>query len=126
MVSDLSLPFVHLAEIVHLRSGKLELDEERWAWCLKPAHLRSHADSSVFFENFRIAVVDGDEYQFSALQAAVLACLHAHGVASASRTRSWWRSTPRRRTRWSCSGTTLASSKASTALLTMTTTASTG
>jgi len=77
MVSDVSLPFVHLAEIVHLRSGKLELDEERWAWCLKPAHLRSHADSSVFFENFRIAVVDGDEYQFSALQAAVLACLHA-------------------------------------------------
>lgn len=79
MVSDLSMPFVHLAEIVHLRSGKLELDAERWAWCLKPAHLRRHDASPIFFENFRIAVVDGDEYQFSALQAAVLACLHVAG-----------------------------------------------
>lgn len=77
MVSDLSTPFVHLAEIIHLRSGKLELDQERWAWCLKPAHLRRHDASPIFFENFRIAVVDGDEYQFSALQAGVLACLHA-------------------------------------------------
>ena len=77
MVSDLSMPFVHLAEIIHLRSGKLELDEERWAWCLKPAHLRRHDASPIFFENFRIAVVDGYEYQFSALQAGVLACLHA-------------------------------------------------
>lgn len=77
MVSDISLPYVHLAEIVHFRSGKLELDEERWAWCLKPAHLRQHDASPVFFENFRIAVIDGEEYEFSALQAAVLAYLHA-------------------------------------------------
>lgn len=77
MVGDLSLPFVHLAEIVHLRSGKLELDAERWAWCLKPAHLRSHDVSPVFYENFRVAVIDGKEYAFSALQAAVLAYLHA-------------------------------------------------
>jgi hypothetical protein len=78
MVSDVSLPFVHLAEIVHLRSGKLELDEERWAWCLKPAHLRSHADSSVFFENFRIA--RGRWRRISVQRAAgggARACLHA-------------------------------------------------
>lgn len=77
MVSDLSLPYVHLAELVHLRSGKLELDEQRWAWCLKPAHLQRHDASPTFFENYRIAVIDGNEYQFSALQAAVLAHLHA-------------------------------------------------
>jgi hypothetical protein len=77
MVSDLSLPYVHLAEIVHFRSGALELDDERWAWCLKPAHLRNHEASPVFFENFRIAVIDGEDYTFSASQAAVLAYLHA-------------------------------------------------
>lgn len=77
MVSDISMPFVHLAEIVHLRSGKLELDEERWAWCLKPAHLRQHDASPIFFENFRLAVIDGEEYEFSPLQAGVLAYLHA-------------------------------------------------
>lgn len=80
MVSDLSLPYVHLAEIVHFRSGKLELDEERWAWCLKPAHLRQHDASPVFFENFRVAVIDGEEYEFTALQAAVLAYLYAAKV----------------------------------------------
>lgn len=77
MMSDLSLPYVHLAEIVHLRSGKLELDKERWAWCLKPAHLRSHDASPVFYESFRIAIIDGDEYTFSPLQAEVFAYLHA-------------------------------------------------
>lgn len=77
MVSDISLPYVHLAEIVHFRSGKLELDEERWAWCLKPEHLRSHDASPVFFDNYRLAVVDGEEYEFSARQSAVLAYLHA-------------------------------------------------
>lgn len=76
-VSDISMPYVHLAEIVHYRSGKLELDEARWNWCLKPAHLRQHDASPVFFENFRVAVIDGEEYEFSALQAAVLAYLHA-------------------------------------------------
>lgn len=77
MVSDISMPYVHLAEIVHLRSGKLERDEDRWNWCLKPAHLRQHDASPVFFENFRVAVIDGEEYEFSTLQAAVLAYLHA-------------------------------------------------
>lgn len=77
MVSDISMPYIHLAEIVHLRSGKLERDEGRWNWCLKPAHLRGHDASPVFFDNFRIAVIDGEEYEFSALQAAVLAYLHA-------------------------------------------------
>jgi len=75
MVSDLSLPFVHLAEVVHLRSGKLELDEERWAWCLKPAHLRSHADSSVFYDGYRAAIVGGEEYTFSVNQALVFEAL---------------------------------------------------
>jgi hypothetical protein len=77
MVSDLALPYVHLTEIVRLRSGKLELDQERWDWCLKPAHLRSHDASPVFCENFRVAIIDGEEYTFSALQAKVLAYLHA-------------------------------------------------
>lgn len=77
MVSDFSMPYVHLAEIVHFRSGKLELDDQRWAWCLKPAHLREHDASPVFFENFRVAVIDGEEYEFTALQAAVFAYLHA-------------------------------------------------
>ncbi len=80
MISDISLPYVHLAEIVHFRSGKLELDNERWAWCLKPAHLRQHDASPVFFENFRVAVVDGDQFEFSALQAAVLAYLYASKI----------------------------------------------
>lgn len=77
MVSDISLPYVHLTEIVHLRSGKLELDQARWDWCLKPAHLRSHDASPVFHEDFRVVIMDGDEYTFSPLQAAVLAYLHA-------------------------------------------------
>lgn len=77
MVSNISMPYVHLAEIVHFRSGKLELDEERWAWCLKPAHLRRHDVSPVFYENYRLAVINGDEYEFSARQSAVFAYLHA-------------------------------------------------
>lgn len=77
MVSDISLPYVHLTEIVHLRSGKLELDQARWDWCLKPAHLRSHDVSPVFHEDFRVAIIDGDEHTFSPLQAAVLAYIHA-------------------------------------------------
>jgi hypothetical protein len=77
MVTDLSLPYIHLAEIVHFRSGKLELDDDHWAWCIKPAHLRQHDASPVFFENFRVAVIDGEEYDFTALQSAVLAYLYA-------------------------------------------------
>ena len=77
LVSDISLPYIHLSEITHFRSGKLELDEERWAWCLKPAHLRQHDASPVFCEDFRVAVIGGDEYEFTALQAGVLSYLHA-------------------------------------------------
>jgi len=77
MVSDLSMPFVHLAEIVHLRSGKLELDTERWAWCLTPAPQRQHDVSAVFSENFRIAVIDGEHYEFSARQAGVFNYLYS-------------------------------------------------
>jgi hypothetical protein len=77
MVSDLSMPYVHLAEILHFRSGKLELDEDHWAWCLKPAHLRNHEASPVFFENYRLAVIDGEEYTFTPVQSKVLAYLHA-------------------------------------------------
>jgi len=77
MVSDLSMPFVHLAEIVHLRSAKLELDAERWAWCLTPAPQRQHDASPVFFENFRIAVIDGEQYEFSARQAGVFSYLYS-------------------------------------------------
>lgn len=77
MIGDLSMPYVHLAEIVHFRSGTLELDDERWAWCLKSAHLRSHDASPVFFDNYRLAVVDGEEYEFSVRQAAVIVYLHA-------------------------------------------------
>jgi hypothetical protein len=77
MVSDLSMPFVHLAEIVHLRSAKLELDAERWAWCLTPAPQRQHDASPVFFENFRIAVIDGEHYEFSARQAGVFSYLYS-------------------------------------------------
>jgi len=75
MVSDLSMPFVHLAEIVHLRTGKLELDAERWAWCLKPAHLRRHTASSVFYDGYRAAIIDGEEYAFSVNQALVFEAL---------------------------------------------------
>ncbi len=75
MVSDLAMPFVHLSEIVHLRSGKLELDTERWAWCLMPAPQRQHDVSAVFAENFRIAVIDGEHYEFSARQAGVFSYL---------------------------------------------------
>ena len=75
MVSDLSIPFVHLAEIVHLRTGKLELDKERWAWCLKPAHLRRHTSSTVFYDGYRAAIIDGEEYAFSVNQALVFEAL---------------------------------------------------
>ena len=77
LVNDLSSPYVHLAEIVHLRSGKLELDKNQWDWCLKPTHLRGHDASTVFFENFRLAVLDGEEYEFSVHQGAVFSYLHA-------------------------------------------------
>lgn len=77
MVSDIALPYLHLAEIVHFRSGKFELDHARWEWSLKPAHLRQHTASAMFFDNYRLAVLDGEEYAFSASQAAVFAYLHA-------------------------------------------------
>ncbi|WP_297479517.1 hypothetical protein [Ferrovum sp.] len=47
-MNDLSSPYVHLAEIVHLRTGKE-----------------------------RLAVLDGEEYEFSVHQGAVFSYLHA-------------------------------------------------
>ena len=76
-IDAISSPYVHLTEIVHFRSGKLELDEARWEWCLKPAHLRTHEASPVFHENFRVAVIEGDACEFSAKQAAIFGYLYA-------------------------------------------------
>lgn len=76
-LDNLALPYVHLAEIVHWRSGTFELDEERWEWCLRPAHLRQHDASSTFFDQFRQAVIDGEEFTFAPRQAQVFAHLHA-------------------------------------------------
>lgn len=72
----LSLPYVHLAELFRWRSGGLDLDESLWAWCLKPAHLRTHRASSVFFEDYRTAIIDGVEYTFGAKQARFWEYLH--------------------------------------------------
>lgn len=65
----LSLPYVHLAELFRWRSGSLELDKGLWAWCLKPPHLRRHDCNSVFSEDFRSAIIDGEEYTFGAKEA---------------------------------------------------------
>lgn len=76
-LEDLALPYLHLAEVVHWRKGDLKLDEERWEWCLRPAHLRQHDASSTFFDQFRQAVIDGEEFTFAPRQAQVFAHLHA-------------------------------------------------
>jgi predicted RNA-binding Zn-ribbon protein involved in translation (DUF1610 family) len=74
-LSDLSLPCLSLVELMHLRAGRLELDEDLWSWSLKPAHLRHHRASTIFCENYRLAVIDGEEFTFSPRQGAVLAYL---------------------------------------------------
>lgn len=84
-VSDLSLPLVHLAEMVHFRSGKLELDAARWEWCLTPTPQRRHDASPVYFETFRIAVIGGEQYEFSARQAGVFRYLHSAQAGKAFR-----------------------------------------
>lgn len=73
---DLSLPYVSLAALFRWRSGGLELDESLWAWCLKPAHLRTHESSSIFFEDYRTAILDGVEYTFGPKQARFWEYLH--------------------------------------------------
>lgn len=76
-LEDLALPYVHLAEIVHWRKGDLKLDEERWEWCLQPAHRRRHDASPTFSDQYRRAVIDGEEYAFTPNQAQVFTHLHA-------------------------------------------------
>lgn len=68
-LEHLSLPYVHIADLFRWRAGKLELDDGLWQWCLKPAHLRNHERSTIFFEGFRTAIVDGEQFTFSATQA---------------------------------------------------------
>jgi len=80
-LADLSLPYVHLAELFRWRSGALVLDESLWDWCLKPAHLRTHRASTVFFDDFRVALIDGVEYTFGSKQAKLWEYLyHAKGA----------------------------------------------
>jgi hypothetical protein len=74
---DLPLPYVHLAEMFRWRSGGLDLDESLWAWCLKPAHLRTHRVSSIFFDDYRTAIIDGVEYSFGSKQASFWEFMHA-------------------------------------------------
>lgn len=68
-IDDLSLPYVHLGELFRWRSGKFEMDDSLWKWCRKPAHLRDHAKNSIFFDDYRVAILDGEEYTFSQKQA---------------------------------------------------------
>lgn len=81
--SHLSLIYVHLAELFRWRAGKLELDEGLMAWCLKPANLRNHERSNVFFEGFRSAIVDGEQFTFSATQAEFWEHMHGLGGTKA-------------------------------------------
>ncbi len=81
--SHLSLTYVHITELFRWRAGKLELDDELLAWCLKPAHLRSHLRSAIFDEAFRTAIIDGEEFHFSATQAQFWVQLHGLGGAKA-------------------------------------------
>lgn len=76
-LTDLSLPYVHLAELFRWRGGALVLDESLWDWCLKPAHLRTHRSSPIFFEGFRTALIDAVEYTFGSKQASFWEFMHA-------------------------------------------------
>lgn len=84
--SHLSLTYVHLAELFRWRAGKLELDDGLLAWCLKPAHLRSHLRSAIFDEAFRTAIIDGEEFHFSATQAQFWEQMHGLGGTRAHKT----------------------------------------
>lgn len=84
--SHLSLTYVHLAELFRWRTGKLELDDGLLAWCLKPAHLRSHVRSAIFDEAFRTAIIDGEEFHFSATQAQFWEQIHGLGGGRAHKT----------------------------------------
>jgi hypothetical protein len=84
--SHLSLTYVHLAELFRWRAGKFELDDGLLAWCLKPAHLRSHLRSAIFDEAFRTAIIDGEEFHFSATQAEFWELMHGLGGAKAHKT----------------------------------------
>jgi hypothetical protein len=84
--SHLSLTYVHLTELFRWRAGRLELDDGLLAWCLKPAHLRNHLRSAIFYEGFRTAIIDGEEFHFSATQAELWEYMHGLGGARAHKT----------------------------------------
>ncbi len=84
--SHLSLTYIHLAELFRWRAGKLELDDGLLAWCLKPAHLRNHLRSSIFYEGFRTAIIDGEEFNFTATQAEFWELMHGLSGAKAHKT----------------------------------------
>lgn len=60
-----SLIYLPLESLFHWRSGGLHLDQSLWDWCLKPQHIRHHAGSPVFSEDFRTAILEGQEYTFT-------------------------------------------------------------
>ena len=67
-VGESSFIYMPLDTLFHWRSGGLHLDQSLWDWCLKPLHIRNHPGSRVFSEDFRTAIIDGEEYTFSDLQ----------------------------------------------------------
>lgn len=70
-LDGLDLPYLGLAEIVRWRSGKLELDDERWERSLRTTSPATGPDAGVVFSNgYRRALVVGVEYRFSVLQAS--------------------------------------------------------
>ena len=64
-LDDVSLIYLPLDFLFHWRSGGLHLDQGLWHWCLKPLHLRNHSGSQVFSEDFRTAILEGEEYTFT-------------------------------------------------------------
>lgn len=75
-----ALPYVQLAEIVHWRSGTFELEAERWD-SLLPSVQQSASEhgSGGFFDHYRRAVIDGEEFRFSIQQARVFEYLDQAG-----------------------------------------------
>lgn len=64
-LDDVSLIYLPLDFLFHWRSGGLHLDQSLWDWCLKPPHIRNHVGSPVFSEDFRTAILEGEEYTFT-------------------------------------------------------------
>jgi len=64
-LEESSLIYLSLDSLFHWRSGGLHLDQSLWDGCLKPPHIRNHAGSSVFSEDFRTAILGAEEYTFT-------------------------------------------------------------